>query len=149
MTPQWDLFLLTIYEYLKENWPDWIGNESFSAFVVDYEKSLIERYNAGDRGLFLFYSADDRVVGLANAYIANPLPVLNIAEFYVASPFRKIGVGTRTQMKNFLIQWGIMRSAVEIRVEVDKDLENANRFWSRFFQCDNSTDRNVYRGTIR
>ncbi len=141
-TPEWTLFLDMNFKYMSENWPNRIKDK------VGYEKTLRDRYLQGGRGLFLYYN-QKQAMGLSNVYITkeNQIKTLNIAEFYVEPSYRKKGLASK--MKDHLIQWGQEQSATELKIEVDKDLETANAFWSKFgFKLDDSGSRNVYSTNI-
>jgi hypothetical protein len=61
---------------------------------------------------------------------------------------RRGGLG-RTLL-GLIIDWGQRSGCTELRVEVDRDLDGANAFWSRqSLRLDESGPRNLYLGTLR
>jgi len=109
---------------MLENWPLKVSSQE--KFFIEYETKLRNPFNKGKRGLFL-YSVEGQTAGLANAFITeNNTTCINIAEFYVAPTFR--GKGIESEMTHHLIEWGKEEGASRIRIEVDKELESANRF---------------------
>lgn len=139
----WQLFLEMNYTYMQENWPQKYSNVTQNTFISDYSKNLIQRIEEGNRALFLYFQAIDPI-GFSNVYLSGEKKeVLNIAEFYVVPKKRKQKFGH--EMLGHLIEWGKEKGAQELRIEVDKDLVNANLFWSTFgFVLDSSGLRNLY-----
>jgi GNAT superfamily N-acetyltransferase len=141
-SPDWPQFLDMTFQYLSETWPDQAKRTDH--FRPQYESLLRQRFAQGGRGLFLYFQGG-QAIGLANVYISEEDrdKVLNIAEFYVASGYRRQGIATR--MIEQLIEWSRQQLAMKLKIEVDKNLEPANRFWSSFgFKLDRSGLRNIY-----
>ncbi|MGL5262994.1 MAG: GNAT family N-acetyltransferase [Candidatus Rhabdochlamydia sp.] len=141
---EWDLFLDMNFKYMSESWPNQMKDKTEEAFKTEYEQTLRYRYSQGGRGLFLYYS-QEQAIGFSNVYITkeNKIKILNIAEFYVEPSYRKKGLAS--QMKDHLITWGCKQFATKLKIEVDKNLETANCFWSKFhFKLDDIGSRNVY-----
>jgi len=141
---EWSQFIDMTYQYLLESWPDRVSGQTESAFKAKYEQTLRHRFAQGGRGLFLYFDGKN-AVGFSNAYISEEdhEKTLNIAEFYVAPGYRRQGFAT--QMKDQLIKWGRLHFATKLKIEVNKDLEPSNRFWSSFgFNLDSSSSKNIY-----
>jgi len=128
---QWPLYLEMANDYFAECWP---------SLVTDYETELKKRIEEGGRGLFLYFQ-NEEPVGLSNVYLQGNS--LHIAEFYVIPSKRRTGIGKA--IVHQIINWGKGHHAKKLVLEVDKELEGPNHFWSRFdFPCNSSGDRNIY-----
>ena len=143
---EWNFFLEMNYSYMQESWPKQWKHIDQLTFIKTYSLKLIKRIKEGDRGLFLYYSHDNPV-GFSNVYLTRKKTILNIAEFYIKPEWRRKKFGN--EMLNHVIAWGKEQGAEEIRIEVDKDLQKANCFWSSFgCDLDSSGSRNVYLSRI-
>lgn len=143
-TGDWPLFLDMCYKYMSENWPDRTQELSEPVFKSHYDQSLRNRLEQGGRGLFLYYQKH-APIGFSNVYISmeGRGKTLNVAELYVDPLYRKQGCAS--QMVEHVIEWGREQVAIHLKIEVDKNLPNSNRFWSKFgFDLDSSGLRNVY-----
>lgn len=141
---KWPIFLDMSYTYMSESWPDKVKDKSEELFKREYDELLRRRFDQGGRGLFLYFEKT-KPIGLSNVYISeeNLEKVLNIAEFYVSPPYRRRGFAK--QMKDHLVSWGKEHSATQLKIEVDKNLEKSNLFWSSFgYALDDSGSRNIY-----
>ena len=143
---EWPLFLEMNYIYMQESWPGKWEHIDQSTFINTYSLKLLKRIEEGGRGLFIYYKDKDPV-GFSNVYLSNKQTILNIAEFYIVSKWRRNKFGN--EMLNHVISWGKEQGAEEVKIEVDKDLELANCFWSSFgYRLDPSGSRNVYRSRL-
>jgi len=143
--PDWNEYLRMSSDYVLKYWPKAQGTMSQREFEEDYGSQLKQRFAEGGRGLF-FLAKNCEKIGLSNAYIEGKS--LYIAEFYIREEFRRTGYGK--EMVQLLIEWGKENQTNHLYVEVDKDFEGANRFWSSFhdLMLDDSGDRNVYHRDI-
>ena len=132
----WDKYLEMCFEYLNESWPKVFSDKRI---MKDYEKQLKDRFFQKNR-CFLFLKKRNKTIGLANLYFHEDS--LFVAEYYIVPDERR----QKTGYKSFLniIRWA-KNKAKNIKIEVDKDLENANNFWLSF-NCtlDNLGKRNIY-----
>jgi GNAT superfamily N-acetyltransferase len=144
---EWDIYLNLTYNYFSESWPNIIKGKSKELFKQEYAEKLDRRLKENERGLFL-YAIEQEIFGLSNVYMTrNQITTLHIAEFYIIPEYRKRGFAV--QMKDQIVQWGKIRGASQLKIEVDKDLRGANNFWSHFgFSLDPSGDRNIYYSDI-
>jgi hypothetical protein len=133
----WDEFLVWSVNYIAKYWPESAEGRKQEALLCSYEKELKGRVSQGGRGLF-FLAHEDSRVGIANVYIASgdseyfpkPVTTLFIAEFYVTERRQREGLGKC--FLDLVVQWGLNQGAEALVVEVDKDLRQANLFWSAF-----------------
>jgi predicted acetyltransferase len=140
----WNSFIEKSCSYIKESWPDAIQNH-INDFKVEYNDELIQRFNEDDRYFMNFLNLKDETIGLANCYIEheNNKKIFNIAEFYIYPEFRRHKFGTIAAKE--LIKFSDTLQVNEFKVEVDKDQERANNFWSSIFdKVDTKNERNIY-----
>ena len=124
LRPLWDAFLDTMHAYWSESFPE---DMSVPDWREAYERWLRRALGDGERWLWL-YRRGDEVLGLANFYV-RPERALwgEIAEFYVAPPCRRQGLG------RFLV--GRIREALRaqgittIEVSVELRLSSSVAFW--------------------
>ncbi len=132
----WDKYLEMCFEYLNESWPKVFLDKST---MKDYEMQLKERFFQKNR-YFLFLKKRNKTVGLANLYFH--VDSLFIAEYYIVPDERRQKAGYKSFLN--ILRWA-KDKAKNIKIEVEKDLENANNFWKSFnVILDNSGKRNVY-----
>ncbi len=141
---RWMPFLAISYACMQESWPQKYENTDKEGFIRSYGDKLIQRMREGVRGLFLYYRKENVPLGFSNVYLSGEKKeVLNIAEFYVVPNMRRKGLGK--EILGHVTSWGKKQGVQQLSIEVNKELENANRFWSSFsFQRDSSRLRNLY-----
>jgi GNAT superfamily N-acetyltransferase len=148
--PMWCDFLTWSVEYIATYWPESIPAGNSEAFLADYEKELKLRVAQGGRGLFFLIQNRARV-GIANVYISReqspylgtPAIALYVAELHIIEQRQRKGLGKC--FLYLLIQWGLDQGAEALVVEVDKDLQPANLFWSSLgMRLLSDRKRNIY-----
>jgi predicted acetyltransferase len=143
----WTIYLKMSYDYFIENWPKAILGQSQEFFITSYEKILKQRSIENPRKFFFLVNDEtNEIVGLTNIYLDPFLTnfiQLQIAEFYITPNYRRLGNGKK--FFSLITEWGKINSVTRIRIEVDKNFINANRFWkSLSLNSDFSGIRNVY-----
>ncbi len=145
---RWNIFIDMSVGYIQHYWSETFKDKTVADSQREYESALIERIAQGPRGLFLAeYNAPDSpiFVGLANAYIDEH--VLHIAEFYVKEDYQRKGVGSAL-LEQIKI-WGKEHGAHLLEIEVDQNLELANKYWNSFgFDLSENNGRNVYSSVL-
>lgn len=140
--PDWNAYIEMSHHYMasisSDNF-DWLSEAEIE---VEYQSKIKKFIQQEVRSTFLLRHPE-KCIGFANSYIENG--TLCIADFYIEEEYRRQGYGK--QMYDLLLEWGREKNAKWLCIEVDKDLDRANSFWSSFrgITIDQSGDRNLYK----